>query len=404
MFSAFFSGTETAFISASHVKIEIWVRQRMQGARLAASFLEQPEHYLITTLIGNNIAMVAASCLMVYYMEKFIPVSMESHWRGLIITGMSAFLLLTLGEIIPKAICGDQPTAVAIRVSYLLRFVYYLLYPVIIFIRGIIRWMMKVLHINQEQSRYIFSRGEIDRLLREGQRAGVVETAEQDMISRFLLRGNFKVKDVMVPRTEMVAVQKNERIGQVKKILEDTGYSRLPVFGKNIDDVLGVITARDVILKRPQRIGQIMREILFVPESRNMGSYLREIQKSSPDMAIVVDEYGGTAGLVTLEDMVEEFFGDIQDEHDEGTNLYRKVSPRQIDVKARAEIHDLNVQHNLVIPEGPYNTLAGFLMDKMGHIPGRGERLDLPEYTFTILSATRRKIHWVRIHRKNAGS
>jgi len=400
LFSAFFSGTETAFISASHVKIEIWMRQRVRGASLAASFLKEPDHYLITTLIGNNIAMVAASSLMVYYIEKSIPFFINSHLRGLVITGMSAFLLLIFGEIIPKAICRDQPTTVAIRASVLLHGLYYFLYPVIFIVQAITQWTIKVLSINQDQSHQIFSRKEIERLLREGRQAGVVKENEHNLISRFILRGNLKVKDVMVPRTEIIAVQKNDPITIVKKIFEDTGYSRLPVIGRNIDDIVGVITARDVILKRPRRINQILREVLFVPESRNMGSYLREIQRCSPDMAIVVDEYGGTAGLITLEDIVEEFFGDIQDEHDEDTNLYRKVTPRQIDVKARAEIHELNNQQGLTIPEGPYNTLAGFLMDKMGRIPRKGEKLDFHEYTFTVLSASRRKIHWVRIHKK----
>jgi len=285
--------------------------------------------------------MVAASSMMVYYMEKVIPVTMASYWRGLLITGLSAFLLLTFGEIIPKAICRDQPTGVAIRTAYLLQVLYYLLYPIVFIVQGLVSLMMKILHIDQGQSYQIFSRKDIERLLREGGKTGIVAEDEEDLISRFILRGEFKVRDVMVPRTEMVIVQKEDPIEKVIHIFEDTGYSRLPVMGESIDDIVGVITARDVILKRPKTIGRILREILFVPESRKISSYLQEIQTRSYDIAIVVDEYGGTAGLITLEDMVEEFFGDIQDEHDEDSNLYRKVTPRHVDVKARIEIHEL---------------------------------------------------------------
>jgi putative hemolysin len=204
----------------------------------------------------------------------------------------------------------------------------------------------------------------------------------------------------MIPRTEIVAVMLSDSISHVKKIFQNTGFSRLPVMRQGVDDIVGAITAKDIILKKPKRIGQILREVHFVPETRKMSSFLHEMQEKSPDLAIVVDEYGGTSGLVTLEDMVEEFFGDIQDEYDGNENLYRKETQHQIDVRGRAEIHELNARHHLHIPEGEYNTLAGFLMEAIGHIPRRGEKFEFSQCSMTILSATRRKVNWVRIHKK----
>jgi putative hemolysin len=400
LFSAFFSGVETAFISANQVKIEIWVRQKIRGADLALRFLKSPDHFLITTLIGNNISMVVASSMMVLYMEKFIPLTVVSYWRGFIITGLSSFLLLTFGEILPKSYCSDHASRVSIHAAFLLRMIYYLLFPFIKLVRIATSWIMNIFNVDLEQSRQVFSRKDMERLVREGSKSGIVEADQQDLISRFLLRGDFKLRDVMIPRTEIVAVMLSDSISHVKKIFQNTGFSRLPVMRLGVDDIVGAITAKDIILKKPKRIGQILREVHFVPETRKMSSFLHEMQEKSPDLAIVVDEYGGTSGLVTLEDMVEEFFGDIQDEYDGNENLYRKETQHQIDVRGRAEIHELNARHHLHIPEGEYNTLAGFLMEAIGHIPRRGEKFEFSQCSMTILSATRRKVNWVRIHKK----
>lgn len=400
LFSAYFSGVETAFISANQVKIEIWVRQKIRGADLVLKFLKSPDQFLITTLIGNNISMVAASSMMVFYMERFIPRTVESYWRGLIITGLSSFLLLTFGEILPKSYCRDHPSRVSIHTAFLLRMIYFLLYPFIFIIRRMTTWIMNLLRVDLAQSRQVFSRKDMEQLVREGSKSGIVEEDQRDLISRFLLRGDFKLRDVMIPRTEIAAVMLSDPISRVKKVFQNTGFSRLPVMRQGVDDIVGEITAKDVILKRPKRISQILREVHFVPETRKMSSFLHEMQETSPDLAIVVDEYGGTAGLVTLEDMVEEFFGSIQDEYDENENLYRKETDHQIDVKGRVEIHELNARYHLQIPEGEYNTLAGYLMEAAGHIPRRGEKLELPQCSMTVLSATRRKVNWIRIHKK----
>jgi putative hemolysin len=389
---AFFAGTETSFLAANPVKIEVWVHQRLRGARQALRFLEKPEQFLITTLIGTNIAMVIASSLIAYILEPY--------FKGAAITAVSAILLLTFGEIIPKSISTDQATFWAIHASISLKIMYYMLYPFIFIVRKVSGLMMKIMHINQDQSRQVFSRQDMEHLVQEGGKAGIFAKEEQDLISRFILRGDYTLHDVMVPRTEIIAVHKKDSVREIKKAFTRSGYSRLPVMDQNIDDVVGMITAKDIILKNPSRISQILRKIKFVPESRKIVSFLEEIQNRPMDMAIVVDEYGGTAGLITLEDIVEEFFGDIQDEYDEDTGLYRKITPTQIDVRARVEIHELNQQHQLEIPEGEYNTLAGFIMAKTGCIPRRGTKIDLPRCTLTVLSATRRSVKWMRIYRK----
>ena len=241
-------------------------------------------------------------------------------------------------------------------------------------------------------------------LIREGEQAGLVDVEERGLISRLILRGNQRVKEIMIPRTEITAVKRSEAVGRLARIFETTGYSRLPVMGEDVDEIVGMVTAKDVLLEKPKRLKPILRDVLFVPESRVVASLLREMQDRRMGMAVVVDEYGGTAGLVTLEDIVEEFFGEIQDEFDEESDLYRKIGLHQIDVNARVRIEELNERFGLKLPEGEYQTLGGLLMDRMGRIPKRGERVEMATCSLVVLSASSKKLNWVRVVKKRTGS
>ena len=220
------------------------------------------------------------------------------------------------------------------------------------------------------------------------------------MISRFIQRGNQNIRDIMVPRTEMTVASFDATTRSLFKIFEKTGYSRLPVIGSDLDDVKGMILAKDLLIEKPFQLRKHIRDILFVPGIRNVASLLKEMRIKGNSMAIVVDEYGGTAGLVTIEDLVEEFFGDIQDEFDEENEFYRNIQKNQIDVRAKISIQALNERFALNIPEGEYQSLGGFLSEKLGHIPRRGEKVDLPLCVITIISTSRNKVNWVRIIRK----
>lgn len=388
-FSAFFSGSETALISVNRFRLEVWDRRGIKRARQAFEFLEEPEHFLTTTLVGNNIAIVAASSLM--------AVSLAPYINGFIITLVSSAFLLIFGEILPKSIARERATGFTLHATYYLRIFYVIFFPLIWSVMKLSQIILRILGFEIESVKSFFTREDLAMLVREGEQAGLVDQEERGLISRFVLRGNQKVREVMIPRTEMVVVKKNEPIRDVSSIFQKTGYSRLPVTGKTIDEILGMITVKDILLEKPERIKQVMRDVLFIPESANMASLLREMQEKNTGLAIVVDEYGGTAGLVTLEDIVEEFFGDIQDEYDDESSHYRKIGPRQIDVSARIQIEELNERFGLNLPEGEYQTLGGLLLDQLGHIPKRGERLEMTDCTLVILSAFRKKVSWVRI-------
>jgi CBS domain containing-hemolysin-like protein len=394
-FSAFFSGSETAMISVRRIKLEVWMRQGVKGAQQAYRFLEYPERFLSTTLVGNNIAVVAASSIMAIVLEQFLS--------GFVITIITSTALLFFGEILPKSMARDTATTFALYSTFVLRFFYILFYPIIWLVMKISQWLLNIFGLSESNVKRFFTRKDLEMLVKEGEQAGFVNQDQRGLISRLILRGEQKAREVMIPRTEMTAVKVNTRISEVSRIFLKTGYSRLPVVGKTIDEVLGIVTVRDLLLEKPRSLRPVLREILFVPEAQNIAHLLREMQKKNIGIAIVVDEYGGTAGLVTLEDIVEEFFGEILDEYDVEASLYRKISPRQIDVSARIEIEELNRRFDLSLKEGDYQTLGGLLLDRLGHIPQRGEKIELERCTLTVLSAFRKKVSWVRIILKIEG-
>lgn len=389
IFSAFFSGSETAFITANRIKIEVWVKQEMRGALSATEFFRHPERFLTTTLVGNNIALVAASSIMAVYLEHILS--------GFAITLVTSAFLLFFAEILPKSIARDKPNRITVLSVLVLQFFYILFYPFVWIVLHISQLVLSLFRLKGESVRRFFTRSDLEMLVREGESAGLVDEDESSLISRVILRGTQLVRDIMIPRTDVSSLTIDDPPKTAADVFEKTGYSRLPVIGESIDEVLGFITAKDIILKKPRSLKSILRDVHFVPEFRAVGDVLKDFQEKNLGIAVVVDEYGGMAGLVTLEDIIEEFFGDIQDEHDEEANMYKKIAPHQIDVNARVEIDELNKRFGLNIPEGDYQTLSGFLLDISGRIPKRGERIKTEECTYLILSAYRKKLNWVRI-------
>jgi CBS domain containing-hemolysin-like protein len=392
LFSAFFSGSELALTSVRRITLEVWRKQRKRGAKQALEFIQRPERFLSTTLVGTNIAVITASSL--------LAVSLEPYMSGFAITLISTVGLLFLGEIIPKSIARQKSAFLTVYASYILRGVYILFYPLNRLVLGASRLLLLVLGVERTGVKRFFTRKDMDMLVRESERMGLVDKKEQAMISRMLLKGNQKIREIMVHRTEMITIKTTDSIQKAFHLLETSGYSRLPVMKKDVDHITGIITARDLILHKPARISQILRDILFVPESRLVASLFREMQRKGCSIAVVVDEYGGTAGLVTMEDIMEEFFGEIRDEYDRESRLYRKINPLQIDVHALVEIDELNERFHLELPDGDYNTLGGLILNRLKHIPKRGESVTLPTCVLVVLSAYQERIGWVRIRKK----
>ncbi len=390
--SAFFSGSETACISARKFRFQIWAKQGRHGAKKTLEYLQHPDHFISTTLVGNNIAVVAASSLM--------AVELQGYFNGFQITVISSLFLLFFGEILPKSIARETADTWILTVRSLLRIFYVLFYPLIFGVRNLSRFLLRFGRDSQEDIKSFFSRQDMDILVRESEKSGLVPAEESDLISRFILRGKQSVKDIMIPRTEMTVLDREQTVDQAVELLTRTGRSRIPVTGKDDDHLIGILHAHDVLLLKPERITDILRKILYIPDTVNVAQAFKTMQKKQKSIAIIVDEYGGTMGLVTMEDIVEEFFGEIQDEHDADLTLYRKISPFQIDVNAMIEIDELNERFTLDLPAGDYKTLGGLLLDHLGYIPKRGEKIALEKCNVLVISANNQKVSWVRITRQ----
>lgn len=392
LMSAFFSGSETALLGARRIKLEIWAKHGMRRAKNALAIVENPEKYLVTLLVGTNIANVIFSSLM--------AMMFSASWSGWTITATSSLAVLILAEIIPKSLATDRASLWTAEAPYALHFFHALFYPLVKVSMDLSRLIMRRIGLRYMELQRFLSRREMEALVQEGHKHGVVNFRQRELLLNFILKGNQKVRDLMIPRTEITAVRQNMPVPEIVVLLVKTGYSRIPVYGKDLDDIRGFIMSKDILVKKPRQAKSIIRKILFVPESRGIASFLKEMQKAGIGAAVVVDEYGGTAGFLTIEDLVEAFFGDIQDEHDEVENLFGKVTPHQIDVQARIEVRELNERFRLNLPEGGYQTLSGLIQEELGHIPRPGEKIDLPICTVCVLTGTRKSVGWVRVSKK----
>ena len=388
-FSAFFSGSETALISVSRLKLEVWTRRGIKGADKIRGFLAQPENFLTTILVGNNVCLVVASSIMAVYLEPI--------FNGFIITAVSSFFLLIFGEALPKSLARDKQGLYIRGAVPSLRFMYVLFYPVNIIIMNISKLLLKLIKAEDWAVKKFFTRKDLDLLIRESKQSDFIDEEDIGLISRIILRGNRSVGDIMIPRTEILAMATDDSIVSILEIFQKKGFSRLPLMDKDIDHIIGNINAKDILFEEPENLRDIVRPVVFVPESKPIGGLLKEMQRKRIWMAIVVGEYGGTVGLVTIEDILEEFFGEIEDEFDVIPKEIKKLNQTTYLVKASMKIEELNKVLNINLPFGDYNTLGGLIIDKLRYIPKKGEKIELENCILHIRTAFKKKIGWVKV-------
>ncbi|HFE63964.1 MAG TPA: HlyC/CorC family transporter [Caldithrix sp.] len=384
----YFAGTETAFISVNRVRIELWRRQKSRSAEIAADFLRKPERFIYTTLVGNNIANVALASYATVYFDQYLGKSVT--W--LLVT----VITVLFGEIIPKTLFRSLADWIIRKVAPLLKLFYYLLLPMIWVVSKISEFVLKMFHQTGEEIQEFFSKKDLEILFRESENRVNIDRQESEILGRVLHLRTLWVRDAMIPRTEIVAINEKSSLEELIRKFRKTGFTKIPVYRKNLDDIIGVVILKD-LFTQPQNLQEIIREVMFVPDTKRSSDLLQEFRRKNTSIAIVINEYGGTAGLVTTEDIIEELVGEIEDEYDETTVLIRKVSDTVYSVNARIELEMLEEQLGISLPEGEYETLAGFLLKHFGHIPHKDEVLEFRKYRFVVTRASRRKIQWVRI-------
>jgi len=390
LMSGFFSGAETAFLSASRIRIEVQHRRKIKGSKQAYRFIKKPESFIVTSLIGNNFVNVLFSTLIVLILRE----SVQDFFLVLISTS----LLLIFGEIIPKAIAWEFANQLSIRLARPLYFLKVLFAPISFVLIAISNFLLRLFRVPDEKKiQGILTRTDLQKYIHESEKHGVIESNEREIITRIFGLTETRVKQTMIPRTDIIAMSHESSISEIIAQFNESGFSRLPIYDRNIDNIVAVVYAKDLFLN-PKELKDIVEEILYVPETKSAFELLKEFKQNKTSIAVVLDEYGGTAGLVTLEDLIEELFGEIYDEFDiDHEPMYVFEDEKTIRIIAQAEVDELNQKFGIGIPEGNYTTLGGFIIEQLGHIPRPNETIDGERFKIIIEKASRRRVILVRL-------
>jgi putative hemolysin len=408
--SGFFSGSEIAFVTANKLKLEVASRRSNMVAKAIDFFKNRPESFLTTTLVGNNIVNVVYATLMAIFLadpieEMYLQYLNETPSDLMVLslqTIVASLLIMVFGEIVPKVIFRAQADALVHFIALPLRALHIALRPLIIIADSASKQLIRLISSEPEDASSLYRRQDVERIvqeLRDSGGNGDLDQEDSEILHNVLELSNKRVKESMVPRIDIEAVEKGTSIEEVSQLFISSGHSKLPVYKDSIDDVIGVVYAYD-LFNRPKTIQEIIRPIKLVPYTKKSKDLLAEFRQENLSVAIVLDEYGGTAGMVTIEDVLEELVGDIQDEHDVEDEIMKRISEHSYVVSGNVEIEELNQAfEELNLPEQPsdYDTVAGFIINHLGRIPRVNEECIIEGYRVIISKATQSRIETVKL-------
>ncbi len=395
--SSFFSSSETAYLSLQKVRLEHLVNERVKRARLVAAMVERPEKLLSIVLLGNNIVNTAAAALVTAVSLKLWG-STGVFYATLIIT----VLLLIFGEMMPKTFAARHSERVALLFIRPLVAVAWIFNPFVVALSWIAS-RVSIIFGGKQETRTLASPEEIRAMISVGHKEGSVEAAEAKLLHKVFEFGDRPVYEVMVPRPEVVAIEQGSKLSALLALYIDNPLSRFPVYKENMDNVVGVVYVKDVLmalaresLTEEETIDSLTRPAYFAPESKHIDQLFAEMRDENYRMAIVVDEYGGTAGIVTLTKLVEEIVGDVGDELAGVEKDYEMINDYTFQVDGSMRIDEANEEMDLKLPEGEdYETVAGFLLSLLGHIPRQHEQVRFDGLKFVVTEMKSLKIEKV---------
>ena len=390
LLSGFFAGSEIAFVVANKIKIEIKARKNNLAAQSAHYFVNNPNNFFSTILISNNIINIAFASLSTLLLASLFG------FHEYTILFISTFFLLIFGELIPKYLSRELADRVILISAIPVRIVSFVLYPVVKLFTSISTLLTQSSNLSKENIRHIFSREDIESLVQESHEAGVVNEKESDIISKVLDLSEQRVYEALRPRTEIVGVEINQTINDALNVFIESGYSKLIVYDDNLDNIKGIILAYD-LFKNPENLQNIIREVIFVPETKKCIDMMNEFLEKQVSIAVVIDEFGGTAGIVTMEDIIEELFGEIKDEYDVEEDICRRIAPDTYLISGKVEVDFINEKYNLEIPNGDYETIGGYISARTGKIPEPGEIVVIDRFTILIARASDIRIDVVKL-------
>ncbi len=374
--SAFFSGCETAFFSLSKSSLRMLHSQSDKRSRRVIKLLDRPRALLISLLIGNTLVNTATASLTALLVDQLARNAGFNTTIALILQiVVVSFILIVTVEITPKIIAIKSNERWTLTATTLLQFFMFLFYPITIVLDAFVEKLAKSFGL--ESQRVLFSDAELRTLAEVAEEHGALEENEREMIHSIFEFGETEAGEVMIPRIDMVTISEDASLPEAIELVQQHGHSRIPVYRENVDHIVGILYAKDLIGRGGEKlkIADLMRKADFVPGSRRISSLLKDFQQHNRHMAIVVDEYGGTEGLVTLEDVIEEIVGEIQDEYDQEEILFKRLDSKVFQVAAKMEVEDFNheIDEELVPTEDDYETLGGFIFALAGVVPNPGQ-------------------------------
>jgi len=405
LFSAFFSGLEIAFISANKLRIELDKKQGSYGSKMVSFLTKNPGQYITTMLVGNNAALVIYGYLMAVELTPLIiSLNINSEIAILIIqTILSTLIILVTAEFLPKTLFRINPNKILNVFSLPVVIIYVLLYPVAKVTMTISSFLLQVFFkakINEKQEKVVFSAIDLDHIIDQS----IDETKDEDelehdikLFQNALDFSKVKLRECIIPRNEIIALELNNPVEKLKEKFIETGFSKILIYKDTIDNIIGYVQSTK-LFHNPENISSMLKNLAIVPETMTASKLLNSFMKEHKSIALVVDEFGGTSGIVTIEDIIEEIFGEIEDEHDSTDFKEEQISETEFIFSGRLEIDYINEKYNLNIPgKEEFETIAGYILHYYEEIPNEGEKIRIDKFEFDILKILSPKIELIKV-------
>jgi len=387
VFSALYSGSETAFLSSSKVKAHIWKRQKKRFSSILFAYRKEPERYLITILVGNNFVNIAYTSIGTILLVQFFP----EKYVVIILTS----ILLIFGEILPKTFFSVFADKFILFLTPLVRALEVLFFIPI----KITEFISARVLSSSKKSSTLFTRRDVHSLFAKTDFSSDLNTEQRTYFQNVFKLQTTPVKDLMVPRIDMIAIDISTPIADVYKMFEEGGFSKLPVYDESIDNIVGLVFIYSLIKESPKTLEDVVEKALYVPENKKCSDLLYEFKKESKSIAIVIDEYGGTSGLITIQNLLKMIIGVFEVDEYQPPSVFRdvvRVNETTYRLSGRAKKEELT-SLGLDFPDGDFETIAGLILSVLGDFPTINQTIRFPSFRLTIISLTRKRIQWVKL-------
>lgn len=394
-FSALFSASETALMSLSKIRVRHMVESKVRGAKIVSKMIDNPNKLLSGILIGNNIVNIGASALATKLAMDFFGTAGVG-----IATAIMTVLVLIFGEITPKSLAANNAEKVSLKVSRLISMIIKLLNPIIIIFTYITNFIIRMLSNKDSSRKPIITEEELKTMVDVSHEEGILELEEKQMIQNVFEFNSLKVKDVMTKRQDIVAVDIKCSYEQIKKVFIEEQFSRIPVYDEDIDNIVGMLYVKDLFYYNDGKnfkIEKYIRDVYYTFESKPITQLFSNMQKNKISMSVVLNEYGGTEGIITTEDLVEEIIGEIVDEYDEHMSNIESINDREFVVKGTTRLEEVKEVIGINLQSKHLNTISGYVIDIFGKFPKDGESIEQSNVKFIVEESGRNRIEKLRL-------